>query len=527
MNQTIQRFREQLTEKWKSSSKSQRYGVIGGIAALIILIIILTYMLTSTNMVPLYSNLSQQEIGQLKAELDERGVSYDIADGGTSILVPEEQSDDLLVDFASQGIPNSGNIDYSFFSENASWGMTDEERQIIEVDALQTELATLIENIDGINRAKVLINRSRETIFVGEETQASSASIVLETDFGYNFTESQVRGLYHLVSKAVPNLPTDNIVIMDQNFNYLDINNSTNDYGNTYVQNQEIKEQVEKDLQRRVQRMLGTMVGQDKVVVSVTTDIDFTKENRMEELVEPVDLENMEGLPVSVDRITETYTGEDGAPLVEGETDIPELQGVEEGQGQSEYEMVRETINNEFNRIQREIVESPYEIRDIGIQVAVDNSTVEDGEAVVLSAAEQAAVEEDIHSILSSIVNTSISSSVEVEEPLENISVVFQEFSRQGEFDAPQVAIPTWLYIVGGILLLAIILLLFLLFRNRREDEQVIEEVYEEEEIPDLEDFKIEEKQTESTAKRKQLEQLAKDQPDEFAKLLRSWISED
>lgn len=53
-----------------------------------------------------------------------------------------------------------------------------------------------------------------------------------------------------------------------------------------------------------------------------------------------------------------------------------------------------------------------------------------------------------------------------------------------------------------------------------------MEEVYQEE-IPDLEDFRIEEKQTESTAKRKQLEQLAKEQPEEFAKLLRSWISED
>ena len=93
--------------------------------------------------------------------------------------------------------------------------------------------------------------------------------------------------------------------------------------------------------------------------------------------------------------------------------------------------MVRETINNEFNRIQKEIVESPYEVRDIGIQVAVDNSTTENGETVTLTAAEQTAVEEDIQSILSSIVNTSISADVEIEEPLNNVSVVFQEFSRQ------------------------------------------------------------------------------------------------
>ena len=42
--------------------------------------------------------------------------------------------------------------------------------------------------------------------------------------------------------------------------------------------------------------MLGTIIGYDKVVVSVTADIDFSQENREENLVTPVDEENMEGL---------------------------------------------------------------------------------------------------------------------------------------------------------------------------------------------------------------------------------------
>ena len=36
-------------------------------------------------------------------------------------------------------------------------------------------------------------------------------------------------------------------------------------------------------------------MGHDKVVVSVTADIDFTQENREENLVTPVDEENMAG----------------------------------------------------------------------------------------------------------------------------------------------------------------------------------------------------------------------------------------
>ena len=42
-------------------------------------------------------------------------------------------------------------------------------------------------------------------------------------------------------------------------------------------------------------------------------------------------------------------------------------------------------------------------------------------------------------------------------------------------------------------------------------------------EVPDLPD----EQDSEATVKRKQLEKLAKEKPDDFAKLLRSWIAED
>ena len=65
-------------------------------------------------MVPLYSNLTPAETGSIKETLDEMGVKSEIADDGTSIKVPEEMVDTLLVELAAEGIPESGSIDYSF-----------------------------------------------------------------------------------------------------------------------------------------------------------------------------------------------------------------------------------------------------------------------------------------------------------------------------------------------------------------------------------------------------------------------------
>src|SRR5699024_434805 len=107
--------------------------------------------------VPLYSNLSLNEVSQIKAELDDKNISYEITEGGTTIKVPEKQSNTLLVEFAGQGIPSSGNIDYSFFSENASWGITDNEFSMIKLGAMQTELANLIKSIEGITDANVML----------------------------------------------------------------------------------------------------------------------------------------------------------------------------------------------------------------------------------------------------------------------------------------------------------------------------------------------------------------------------------
>lgn len=533
MNGTIQQYKNKVVEFWSGRTKSQKVGITSGVVGLILILIIATTLLTSSNMVPLYNNLSLEESGQLTEELDSRGVKYELADGGTTILVPEGQADGLLVDFAAQGIPNSGNIDYSFFSENVSWGMTSEERQIIELDALQTELAELITTIDGVDDAKVLINRPKESVFVGEQPEESSASIVLNTSYNHQFEQSEIQSLYHLVSKAVENLPAENIVIMNQYSEYYDLNQSNSiGGGNTYTEQQNIKKDIERDLQRRVQRLLGTMIGQNKVVVSVTTDIDFTVENRVEELVEPVDVEAMEGLPVSVERVTETYAGLDGGQLPEGETDIPEYLGEEDPDRLSDYEMVRETINHEFNRVRREIVESPYEVRDIGVQVAVDNTVEENGETVTLSEAEMMNVEEDIQAILSSMIETSISSEVinnnDTFNPADKVHIAFQPFSNEPNTPNEPSSIPTWVYIVGVALILVIILLIFLMARKNKsseewvQSEEVVGPQVEEEELPSIPDM-----ESESDMRRKQLEKLAQEKPDEFAKLIRTWITED
>ena len=529
MNERITNITQNLTGFWKSRTKAQKGTIIGSVAAIILAAAVITYFMSRTTFIPLYSEASPAEIGRIKETLDAQGVPNEIGPGGTSILVPDGQAEALLVQMAAEGFPQSGMIDYSFFSQNAGFGMTDNEFNVLKLASMQTELANLIKSVEGVKDAKVMITLPEEGVFLTQSNQTASASIVLNTAPGYQFTESQINSLYNLVAKSVPNLSTNDIVIMNQYSEYYDLNQGSNGTGGSVVTDQmTLKKTVERDLQRQVQTMLGTLMGQDKVVVSVTTDIDFKKENREENLVEPVDQDSMSGIQLSAQRISETFTGNNpvagGIPQSEDPTDNS-TSYLEGSNANGDYERTEETINNEVNRIRKEIVESPYKIRDIGIQVMVEPPNPED----INSLSE--GVEEDIEQILATIIRTSIDKG-EVGELTEQqlqdkIVVSVQPFNGKNSLTAEvSPTIPWWIFVIGAILLAAIILLVFFIIRSRREaqeDEFIFEEQMEEIKIEDINS----EKETEATLRRKQLERMAKDKPEDFAKLLRTWIAED
>lgn len=529
MNDKLVQIKNRLTQIWSNRSKLQKALIVGGGISFITVLILVAVFAGKPNLVPLYKDLSPQETGQIKENLDARGVQSEITNNGTAINVPEEMVDTLKVELAAEGLPDSGAIDYSFFGEKSGFGMTDNEFDVIKLKATQTELANLMKGIDGVKDAKVMINLPKESVFVGEQAEGSSASVVLNLQPTAQLDQNKINALYHLVAKSVPNLSTDNIVIMDQNFNYYDLNKSGNSSTvASYSTQHEVKTQIERDIQREVQKMLGTMMGQDKVVVSVTTDIDFTQEQREEKLVAPINEETGEGIAVSVEKITETYSGQGaqaGGPPGVGENDVVTSYQANGANGTGDYEKIEERVNNEVNRISKQIVESPYKVRDIGIQVMVEPPKANDPNSLPQDRIN------DIEQILSTIVRTSIDKTEAqglTDQDVQNkIVVSVQPFGSKEEVKATTTpVIPMWMYIVGGVLLLAVIILVILLIRKKRSEEEI-----EEEEITISEPIVIDdindEVETEGTVRKQQLEKMAKEKPEDFAKLLRTWISED
>jgi flagellar M-ring protein FliF len=135
----------------------------------------------------------------------------------------------------------------------------------------------------------------------------------------------------------------------------------------------------------------------------------------------------------------------------------------------------------------------------------------------------------DIQQILGQIVRTSIDAELTAEwgpEDLEErVLVSSQEFFGKVEFEEPAGGIPFWYYIVGA-LGLVVLLLIFMLVKKRKQDEEIEEIAIDERsqyDLPPLDGGP----ESEENARRKQLEKLAKDKPEEFSKLVRTWLSDD
>src|SRR5699024_273218 len=99
------------------------------------------------------------------------------------------------------------------------------------------------------------------------------------------------------------------------------------------------KRVIEKDIQKRLQQMLVIIVGVERVIVYVKADIEFTQENTTEEIGELVDVDNMEGILVSIEIQNKTFDGtrEEGEVAGTGDEDIPNYSD-ENSVGEGDYE---------------------------------------------------------------------------------------------------------------------------------------------------------------------------------------------
>lgn len=538
MNERIQQMREKIAGFSNRFTRKQKV-IAGAIAAFLLISAALgIYIASRPTYVPLFGgNLTESDVAQIKQELDTMGYTGKYQLNGTTVLVPEKDKYTLAADLTAKGVPKGEGVRLDIFSQNIGMGMTDRQFSVVERDAMQTQLADLLKTIDGVKDASVILTMPQESVFVrpNEDTQKATATIVVTVEPGKELTQQQIDGLYNLVSKSVPNLPKENIVITDQYSHMLEQSDGEDSpYGlDQYDKQRKIKKDIENDIQRNLQTLLGSILGQNKVIVYPYVKLNFDKTQSEEKLVEPVDKDNNEGIVISSEKIQDTSSGKGtqaSGTTGTGQSQIPGYPGASNSGGtESQHEHTEDRVNREVNRITKNIVSQPYKIEDISISVAVDPALLQpqqqqqQGGSVTLPGNTKT----DIENVVSNVVRTTLAAQGTTLTPAQitqRVQIYPGTFVNQS-VNTSGGTNPWIIYGSIGLVVLAGIIAFIVLRRRRNQSAEEVQTAPAPGplEVPDLEYAD----NAEEALVRKQLEKLAGQRPEEFVGLLRSWLADE
>lgn len=254
--------------------------LIGG-AAFIGLVFALVMWASAPEYRVLYSNLSEADGGRIVNELDTRQIPYQLNGAGT-ILVPSDQVHKLRLQMAEQGLPQGGNAGFSLM-DNQAFGISQFAEQVNFQRALEGELASSMESLGPVQKARVHLAMAKASVFV-REREPAKASVILTLHPGRKLGDGQVQAIIHMVSSSVPELAPDNVTVVDQYGSLLSQNNRDDALSGSkldYIQ------QVERSYQLRIENILIPILGRDNIKAQVVAQVDFSKREATAERYSP------------------------------------------------------------------------------------------------------------------------------------------------------------------------------------------------------------------------------------------------
>ncbi len=359
----------QIVTFWNGLTRTQKI-TIGGVTAGILLILLFSVQyMGRVEFVNLYTNIDPQEAGKITAKLDEWKQKYNLV--GTTIKVPIKDRDRLRIQLAKEELaPKGGIAGYEIF-DVTKLAITDYERRINFLRALQGELTRTIEGMDGIEEARVLLVLPKKELFT-EKEKPVTASIKLKLAHYTTLETDQIRGIINLVASAVEGLSPENVTIVDNKGNILsDIEELKEAKPETLAAKQlELQRAEAQELEQKIRKKLGKVLDPDCLEIFVKWEMNF---DRIESKEEKYSMPGFEQLKVSDEVVKEAFKGEGnipgGPPGVEAQ--MPAYKGVTGQAGPMTYTKDESRTNYLADKEEIVKVRSPA-LSKVSIAVVVD-----------------------------------------------------------------------------------------------------------------------------------------------------------
>ena len=369
MKDNLGRALAQYQRSFMAFTTGQKVVAVLGTGALLLAAFMVFSWASRPSYAPLFSNMSAQDAAAVVEELTAKGVPYELAGGGSTVMVPKDSVYDTRIALSGEGLPTGGSQDGYALLDGQDLSTSEFKEQTDFKRAMEGELSRTIEGIDGVKTSVVHLALPKKEVFADEQDPAT-ASVLVSTEAGTELSPTQVQAIVHLVASSVDGLDTGKVTVTDAGGNLL-TPPADSVLGAASTRAQQVAE-VQEQMRSRIQTMLDQFIGTGNSTVQVTADLDFdravTKSTRYE-----ADPDNP---PLSESRQTEAYEG-GGGPGVAGGVVGPDGQ-MEPGAGgqdaDSSYDKRTLTRDNAIDTIEETRETAPGDIRKLGIGVVLDSA---------------------------------------------------------------------------------------------------------------------------------------------------------
>ncbi len=507
---------DKLKQRWRETNQNKKALIILAGAVVLAGVFYLVLTLTRPRYAVLLGDLEPRDAGNIVAQLESDKIPYQLTDQGKTIMVPEDQVDEVRIKLASKGLLNGMGQGFELF-DKSKFGETDFEQQVSYQRALQEELRRTITSVEGVEQARVHLVIPTKSVFLDDQG-TPSASVVIKLKPGASLKPEQVKGLNDLIIGSVEGLKPENVHIIDTEGHVLndflkDSSDVAGAFGGTAVERQQqIRRAYEKELENRVQQMLTKLLGPNKAVAMVTADLDFNQQQTNTTEVLPG--------PVVSERSTKESGNDAGGGGTAGSTAQMPGQSVPGiNNGQSSYTKSDDIKNYQNGTRVQSVVQAPGKVLRLSTAVVLDES-----------------VKNLDKTQIQDIVTAAIGFNPQRGDQITVSTMTFDhselDLAKEMEQEAKQQD-NIRLYLIIGAAAAGVLLLLttiFMLIRRRRRRQKaeqqllqaqdaVVDEVAEEPPAPKWEIPPPVDKQ-------KELKKIAEERPADIAQVLKVWLKE-
>jgi flagellar M-ring protein FliF len=320
----------------------------------------------------LFNNLSTKDASAIVQSLEKSGTAYELANNGQTILVPQDQVNNLRLSLSGEGLPGDADTGYALLDQQ---GITTSDfmQHTNYQRALEGELANTIKSIDGVEAATVHLVMPQKDVFADDQDK-TTASVLVQSSPSKPLSGQQVQAIVHLVASSVEGLDPTQVTVAGADGKILSTGGGAavaTGAGSDGGSDAETV-QFQNRLNASLQNMLDSVVGPGHAVVTTTAQLDFDQTETTSEKysVDP----SLPALSESTSR--EAYNGNgNGTGGVLGPDNIQVPNGSTTSTGTGQYENSNAVRNNAIDKTTQVRKSAPGAIQKLNVAVLLDSTT--------------------------------------------------------------------------------------------------------------------------------------------------------